>query len=218
MASDPLTPVTACAALRGLLLDSPLFGAGCDERALSALLVAAAREPGLAGSGAVLRVLGLPPNLDFGHGHGEAADLAGRNVHGDVLAMVEVKTGTSRFNFSKPRTDAEHRVVLERGWEKVDQLTRYRLLHWKTPRKRRVLLLPQVRLRRIEAMCAVGDAGPRPTGINQSEWDNTPVAELSNWRMVAWENLASSLKMAVPPADVEVAAPVLPVLRLVARS
>lgn len=210
------------AALRGLLLDTDLLGSRFDERPVGSLLVAAVQEtcegvPSVA-SQAVVRALGTPGDLAYDHSTGWTGDMAGRR-NGRVQAMIEVKTNHSKFNWYRnpPHGHGLHALMVERGWARVDQLTRYRTVNPGVQDNHRVLVLPQRRLERLQCMVAHGEEAGRPRDVSASEWGNTPVAELVNWQMVSWESVGEALRHSVPEHEVAAAEPALHVVHLMAR-
>ena len=216
MVGLPAAGVTACAALRGILLDKQMRGGNCDERAFSALLVASVCETSSAAT-ALRQSLSLPHNLAYAHGYGGAADVAGSDTKtGQVQAMVEVKTKSSKFNFTASGLSAqERRLMVSRGWQRLDQLTRYRLGHLPAVGNL-ILLVPEERLKRLQQMQKAGGQ-QKPAGITTTEWNNTPVQELGKWTMVSWDVALAALQHNVSPADVAAAAAAAGVLRLVVR-
>ena len=202
--NQPGNELSANAALREVLLDAGLFRRGVDERALTALLVAALQETEHPGRAALTFALGLPEHLVFVPAPRDAADVAGLDDE-EVVALVEVATATSRFVFVRPR--GEEKVVAEaRGWDSIDQLTRYRLAQPSVPGDLRVLLLPAERAAKIRRLREAGSPeAAAAAGFGAAEWDTTPVEEIGNWRPVTWESLAEALDDAVPAAEVQLA-------------
>lgn len=163
--------MTPAAVLRDLLRDDrSVVTRGCDERPLSALLAAALNE----NADLAHECLGLGGVQTFADGSNRQPDVMGYDSNRDVMALIEVKTGTALFNWS----NADGR----------DQLTRYRESNPEVATQNRLLILPA--LRQSKTMATIATQG----GSRNVPWEEID----QNWNMVTWEHIATWLADRIP--------------------
>ncbi len=158
-----------------------------DERPLSALLAAVLNsQPDLA-----TECMGLTAGQEFDDGTNRQPDVMGYRPGRQVTSLVEVKTGSNRFNWSE--TDNRNQLQVYREANDVGPGDR-------------ILVLPAARAEKISAGIKNGRQGDA----------NVPYDEIAeNWRMVTWQEVAAWL-VANGQDDSRVE-PMLPVLHTLLR-